>query len=90
MNAIEGIKMAVKIGAGVSDVTLSPADIIITAEGNNWQVVAPCASSVKTVVYDLNGRPVITSDVNGDTAEICGENLQPGIYIINGKKVAIR
>ncbi len=95
MNAIEGIKMAVKIGAGVSDVTLSPADIIITAEGNNWQVVAPGASSVKTVVYDLNGRPVITSDVNGDTAEICGENLQPGIYILNvngilSRRVAVK
>ena len=95
INAIEGVKMAVKIGTGVSDVTLNPADIIITAEGNNWQVVAPGASSVKAVVYDLNGRPVITSDVNGDTAEICGENLQPGIYILNvngtlSRRVAVK
>lgn len=95
INAIEGIKMAIKIATGVSDVSLNPADIIITAEGNNWQVVAPGASSVKTVIYDLNGRPVITSDVNGDTAEICGENLQPGIYVINvngtlSRRVAVK
>ncbi|MDE6331885.1 MAG: S8 family serine peptidase, partial [Muribaculaceae bacterium] len=90
INALEGIKMAVKIGAGVSDVTVNPADIIIAANGNNWQVVAPGAASVNTVVYDLNGRPVISSNVKGGTAEISGESLQPGIYVINVNNVLSR
>lgn len=95
INAIDGIKMAVKLGAGVSDVAVNPADIIISSNGNNWQVVAPGAASVKTVVYDLNGRPVLTSDVEGDTAEINGDNLQPGIYVMKvndtlSRRVAVK
>lgn len=95
INAIEGIKKAIQLGTGVNDVIVNPADIIISSNGNSWQVVAPGAASVKTVLYDLNGRPVLTSDVEGDTAEINGENLQPGIYVMNvngslSRRVAVK
>lgn len=83
INALEGIKMAIQLGAGVSDVVVNPADIIVTSNGaNSWQVIAPGASAVNTVVYDMNGRAVLTSSVSGDTAEVSGESLRPGIYIL--------
>lgn len=81
IDALAGIKAAVK-WAGVSDVKIDPAKIIVLNNGNGWQVVAPGANKVNVNIYDLNGRAVSSVSANGDTVDVAAD-MQPGIYVMN-------
>lgn len=82
INALEGIKMAVNL-AGVADVKVDAAKIVVLNNANGWEIVAPGAAKVNATLFDLNGRQVRTAAVKGDTAEMNANGLQPGVYVLS-------
>jgi len=62
-------------------------DSTLSIYGGHGSITVRSSAAVEVMVYDLSGRLVASVTVDG-TEVIDG--IAPGIYIVNGKKVAVR
>lgn len=81
IDALAGIKAAIN-WAGVADVKIDQANVVVINGLNGWEVTVPGAPQVATRLYDVNGRLVASQTVKGDSAELSASSLAPGIYIM--------
>ncbi len=70
--------------SGVRDVDFDNTFLIYGGQGS---ITVRSASPVDVMVYDLSGRMV--ASVTADGMEVI-DGIAPGIYIVNGRKVAVR
>ncbi len=85
LNALEGLKKAISMAAGVNDVTIDGKDkLVLTAAGNNtWEIYMPYASAINAEVYNLAGLRMASANADGDTLTFTADGLEKGIYLIS-------
>ncbi len=85
INALDGIKEAIRLAAGVNDVTIDGKDkLVLTPAGNNtWEIYMPYASAINAEVYNLAGLRMASANADGDTLTFTADGLEKGIYLIS-------
>lgn len=81
IDALAGIKAAAD-WAGVSEVKIDQANVVVINGLNGWEITVPGAASVATRLFDINGRLILNNSAKGDYAEVSAASLAPGIYIM--------
>ncbi len=83
LNVLEGLKMALNIGAGISGNTVPDANgITVYRNGSTLNVLSTGAVLEYVEIYDLSGRIIMRTDCPAPTAELDASSLNAGMYLL--------
>ena len=87
LDAYAGIKEAVRLAAGISDVAQdSDSPLMVSASGRSYSFFLGGAEAIDAEIWSLDGRRIATGRTAGDEITIDLQSATPGVYIarING------
>ncbi|MDE6575393.1 MAG: S8 family peptidase [Muribaculaceae bacterium] len=83
LNAVEGLKEAIRLASAVGGVAVDQSKIVINSTGNRqYDIFAGDASNISASLYNLSGVQAAAANVNGDNLLFNIENVPAGIYIL--------
>ncbi|MDE5628049.1 MAG: S8 family peptidase [Muribaculaceae bacterium] len=83
LNAVEGLKEAIRLASVVGGVAVDQSKIVINNAGNRqFDIFAGDASNISASLYNLSGMQAAAASVNDDNLSFNVENVPAGIYIL--------
>lgn len=95
INALEGLKAAIQLSAGVNTTLADDADknlMVLSKDGKQFEISVPGVEDLTAVLYNMQGAQVATAVASGDNMNLDAAALNDGIYVLTvnaaGQKIS--